>query len=77
MTDILVFLFFMFIVKYTGLQKKAKQDENNFKHRSSSRGLIPRAKIKTVKMTICIVIGKSFEWSHYLVVPLPSGTITL
>ncbi|XP_071822922.1 cardioacceleratory peptide receptor-like [Apostichopus japonicus] len=49
-------------VKYTGLQKKAKQDENNFKHRSSSRGLIPRAKIKTVKMTICIVIAYILCW---------------
>lgn len=26
--------------------------------RASSRGIIPRAKIKTVKMTIVIVIGK-------------------
>lgn len=49
-------------VKYTGLHKKAKQDDNNFKHRSSSRGLIPRAKIKTVKMTICIVIAYILCW---------------
>lgn len=26
--------------------------------RASSRGIIPRAKVKTVKMTIVIVIGK-------------------
>lgn len=27
--------------------------------RASSRGIIPRAKVKTVKMTIVIVIGKA------------------
>lgn len=29
--------------------------------RASSRGLIPRAKIKTVKMTFVIVFGESFQ----------------
>ena len=33
-------------------------DEDQDSRRASSRGIIPRAKIKTVKMTFVIVFGK-------------------
>lgn len=33
-------------------------DNERGSRRASSRGIIPRAKVKTVKMTIVIVIGK-------------------
>ena len=35
--------------------------------RASSRGIIPRAKVKTVKMTIVIVIVFVLCWSPYIV----------
>lgn len=38
--------------------------------RASSRGLIPRAKVKTVKMTIVIVIVFILCWSPYIVFDL-------
>lgn len=37
-----------------------QQDEHNCR-RASSRGLIPRAKIKSVKMTFVIVFGKPYH----------------
>ncbi|XP_071487182.1 neuropeptide S receptor-like [Diadema antillarum] len=42
-------------VAYEGLSKDS--NSNMPKHRASSRGLIPKAKIKTIKMTICIVLA--------------------
>ena len=38
----------------------AMLDEDQESRRASSRGIIPRAKIKTVKMTFVIVFGKFF-----------------
>lgn len=38
--------------------------------RASSRGIIPRAKVKTVKMTIVIVIVFVLCWSPYIVFDL-------
>lgn len=38
--------------------------------RASSRGIIPRAKVKTVKMTIVIVIVFVICWSPYIVFDL-------
>lgn len=35
-------------------------EENECSRRASSRGIIPRAKIKTVKMTFVIVFGKYY-----------------
>lgn len=40
-------------------------DESELR-RASSRGIIPRAKIKTVKMTFVIVFGKSVLFLHIL-----------
>lgn len=38
--------------------------------RASSRGIIPRAKVKTVKMTIVIVIVFVLCWSPYIIFDL-------
>lgn len=38
--------------------------------RASSRGIIPRAKVKTVKMTIVIVIVFVMCWSPYIIFDL-------
>ncbi|XP_041476646.1 neuropeptide S receptor-like [Lytechinus variegatus] len=42
-------------VAYEGLSKDSNCTMP--KHRASSRGLIPKAKVKTIKMTICIVLA--------------------
>ncbi|GBM23585.1 hypothetical protein AVEN_196657-1 [Araneus ventricosus] len=40
----------------------SSSDNEADRKRASSRGIIPRAKIKTVKMTLVIVFGESPEW---------------
>ena len=41
----------------TGMSQKGQDADADFK-RASSRGVIPRAKIKSIKMTLVIVFGK-------------------
>ncbi|XP_011496112.1 PREDICTED: cardioacceleratory peptide receptor [Ceratosolen solmsi marchali] len=47
-----------------------KQDPTKDTRRASSRGLIPRAKIKTVKMTFVIVFVFILCWSPYIIFDL-------
>ncbi|XP_014248903.1 cardioacceleratory peptide receptor-like isoform X2 [Cimex lectularius] len=53
----------------TPLKNGDKHDENDIR-RASSRGIIPRAKIKTVKMTFVIVFVFILCWSPYIVFDL-------
>ena len=46
------------INRAAGSAGTAMLDEDQESRRASSRGIIPRAKIKTVKMTFVIVFGK-------------------
>jgi neuropeptide S receptor len=46
------------------------EDEDRGSRRASSRGIIPRAKVKTVKMTFVIVIVFILCWSPYIVFDL-------
>ncbi|KAG5681245.1 hypothetical protein PVAND_010696 [Polypedilum vanderplanki] len=46
------------------------EDEDRGSRRASSRGIIPRAKVKTVKMTFVIVIVFIACWSPYIVFDL-------
>jgi hypothetical protein len=48
------------INRAAGSAGTAMLDEDQESRRASSRGIIPRAKIKTVKMTFVIVFGKFF-----------------
>ena len=48
----------------------SNSSEEHSSRRASSRGLIPRAKVKTVKMTIVIVIVFILCWSPYIVFDL-------
>lgn len=41
------------------VNEKVRMDQDT--RRASSRGLIPRAKVKTIKMTFVIVFGKLFN----------------
>jgi neuropeptide S receptor len=47
-----------------------EDDEDGGSRRASSRGIIPRAKVKTVKMTFVIVIVFIACWSPYIVFDL-------
>lgn len=49
---------------------KSEEDEDRGSRRASSRGIIPRAKVKTVKMTFVIVIVFIACWSPYIVFDL-------
>jgi hypothetical protein len=51
-------LTFLGINRAGGSAGTAMLDEDQESRRASSRGIIPRAKIKTVKMTFVIVFGK-------------------
>lgn len=44
----------------------AMLDEDQESRRASSRGIIPRAKIKTVKMTFVIVFGKLYIYIYII-----------
>lgn len=45
--------------------RPSSQDHDHDSRRASSRGLIPRAKVKTVKMTFVIVFGKyTFHYNN-------------
>lgn len=50
--------------------KNGKCEEDDDTRRASSRGIIPRAKVKTVKMTFVIVIVFIACWSPYIVFDL-------
>ncbi|XP_014203836.1 cardioacceleratory peptide receptor [Copidosoma floridanum] len=49
---------------------KLRQDATQDTRRASSRGIIPKAKIKTVKMTLVIVFVFILCWSPYIVFDL-------
>jgi neuropeptide S receptor len=49
---------------------RGEEDEDRGSRRASSRGIIPRAKVKTVKMTFVIVIVFIACWSPYIVFDL-------
>lgn len=51
-------------------QLSSSEDEERESRRASSRGIIPRAKVKTVKMTFVIVIVFILCWSPYIVFDL-------
>ncbi|XP_038049184.1 cardioacceleratory peptide receptor-like isoform X2 [Patiria miniata] len=44
---------------------KGKAASKEMKHRASSRGLIPKAKIKTLKMTVCIIVAFILCWCPF------------
>lgn len=48
----------------------SSEDEEKESRRASSRGIIPRAKVKTVKMTFVIVIVFILCWSPYIIFDL-------
>lgn len=54
------FYFLVGINRAAGSAGTAMLDEDQESRRASSRGIIPRAKIKTVKMTFVIVFGKFY-----------------
>ena len=54
------------INRAAGSAGTAMLDEDQESRRASSRGIIPRAKIKTVKMTFVIVFGKLFAFLYKL-----------
>ncbi|KAL4120949.1 hypothetical protein QTP88_013546 [Uroleucon formosanum] len=56
--------------KNNTLQRGTKKPEEHDIRRSSSRGIIPKAKIKTVKMTFVIVFVFILCWSPYIVFDL-------
>ncbi|XP_022111859.1 cardioacceleratory peptide receptor-like isoform X2 [Acanthaster planci] len=45
--------------------KIACKEKEPMKHRASSRGLIPKAKIKTLKMTVCIIVAFILCWCPF------------
>lgn len=51
-------------------KRGSMEDEDRGSRRASSRGIIPRAKVKTVKMTFVIVIVFIACWSPYIVFDL-------
>jgi hypothetical protein len=63
---------FFFLLTFLGINRAggsagtAMLDEDQESRRASSRGIIPRAKIKTVKMTFVIVFGKFSKKNFYL-----------
>lgn len=56
--------------KQKSREKNDDEDEDRGSRRASSRGIIPRAKVKTVKMTFVIVIVFILCWSPYIVFDL-------
>jgi hypothetical protein len=50
--------------KHRMLRHQQLQQEDHDSRRASSRGIIPKAKVKTVKMTFVIVFGKFLFASH-------------
>ena len=50
--------------------RSSVEDDDKGSRRASSRGIIPRAKVKTVKMTFVIVIVFIACWSPYIVFDL-------
>jgi neuropeptide S receptor len=53
-----------------GVKSGKNEEEERESRRASSRGIIPRAKVKTVKMTFVIVIVFIACWSPYIVFDL-------
>lgn len=53
-----------------GVKNGRNEDEDSGSRRASSRGIIPRAKVKTVKMTFAIVIVFIACWSPYIIFDL-------
>lgn len=53
-----------------GLKNGKCEEDDDDTRRASSRGIIPRAKVKTVKMTFVIVIVFIACWSPYIVFDL-------
>ncbi len=54
-------------------RRNQQRSHNNSSHesrRASSRGLIPKAKVKTVKMTFVIIFVFILCWSPYIVFDL-------
>ncbi|XP_033628805.1 neuropeptide S receptor-like isoform X1 [Asterias rubens] len=47
--------------------KNASKEKEPMKHRASSRGLIPKAKIKTLKMTVSIIVAFIVCWCPFSV----------
>jgi hypothetical protein len=62
-------LFLLLLSDNENHSRKYSDNDNDFK-RASSRGIIPKAKIKTVKMTFVIVFGtfchSCIIFKHYL-----------
>ena len=56
----------LFFITGTVTVRLSKRKTETIMSASSSRGLIPKAKIKTIKMTFVIVLGKfrQFEMHH-------------
>lgn len=50
--------------KHRMLRHQQLQQEDHDSRRASSRGIIPKAKVKTVKMTFVIVFGKFLITNH-------------
>lgn len=50
--------------------RSSSEDDERESRRASSRGIIPRAKVKTVKMTFVIVIVFIMCWSPYIIFDL-------
>lgn len=51
-------------------QKKSDHNDEMESRRASSRGLIPKAKVKTIKMTFVIIFVFILCWSPYIVFDL-------
>ena len=52
------------------VESKAKEGHDLESRRASSRGLIPKAKVKTIKMTFVIISVFILCWSPYIVFDL-------
>jgi hypothetical protein len=50
-------------------RRQQLQQEDHDSRRASSRGIIPKAKVKTIKMTFVIVFGKVCTDSHQELTP--------
>jgi hypothetical protein len=51
--------------KHRMLRHQQLQQEDHDSRRASSRGIIPKAKVKTIKMTFVIVFGEFLIDSHH------------
>jgi neuropeptide S receptor len=56
--------------KRTKARRNSDEEDHENSRRASSRGIIPRAKVKTVKMTFVIVIVFILCWSPYIIFDL-------